>query len=97
MVRTLTVALAGLALAGATFAMTPARADSVSTTTVTTQSGPAFGYTDGYWDRGHAWHHWKDHGDMVHFEKSYHAHYYNGAHTGYPGSGWHEHDTWWSH
>jgi hypothetical protein len=88
----MTAALVALALAGGTFAVAPARADSMSTTITTTT--PAYGYDDGYWDQGHAWHTWASPDASVEFRKTYHAHYYKGEHTGYPDSGWRK-DSWW--
>jgi hypothetical protein len=93
MTRIMTAAFVALALAGGSFAVVPARADSMTTTTVTT-STPAYGYQDGYWDQGHAWHAWANPDASVEFRKTYQTHYYTGEHTGYPDGGWRK-DTWW--
>ncbi len=53
-------ALVALALAGGSFiASHPALADNV-TVAVGPAGGVAFGYSDGYWDRGHQWHAWRN-------------------------------------
>ncbi|MGH7075418.1 MAG: hypothetical protein ACREFD_14610 [Stellaceae bacterium] len=96
MTRTLTAALAVLALAGGAFAVAPAMADSYSSTTTVTKTSPVFGYHDGYWTESHTWHPWASPGARVHFQRTYHSHYYSGMHSHYAHKGWREHDTWWS-
>jgi hypothetical protein len=87
----MTAALLALALAGGSLAVVPAaKADSVTVTT-----GPVFGYSDGYWDRGHAWHDWGNHDAMVTYQREHHDHYYDSVHTTAPDMGWRSKDTYW--
>ena len=54
------VALVTLGLLGGAFAVgQPAMADNV-TVAVGPGGGIAFGYNDGYWDRAHNWHAWRN-------------------------------------
>lgn len=92
MTKTMTAMLVAFALAGGSVAAIPAKADSV---TVTTTTGPVFGYSDGYWDGGHAWHPWANHDAMVTYRTEHHEHFYESAHTAAPNMGWREHDTYW--
>ncbi|HEX4114063.1 MAG TPA: hypothetical protein VH020_16140 [Stellaceae bacterium] len=92
MTKTMTAALVALALAGGSLAVVPAKADSV---TVTSTTGPVFGYSDGYWDRGHAWHAWDNHDAMVTYQRTHHDHFYDSVHTTAPDMGWRTHDMYW--
>jgi hypothetical protein len=76
-----------------------AKADEVSTTrtTTTTSTAPAFGYDDGYWDQGHAWHTWATPDAAVTFRREHHDHYYDWHHDRDADKGWREHDTYWNH
>jgi hypothetical protein len=70
----------------------PAQAD----TTVTFNSGTvAFGYNDGYWDRGHAWHAWPAEQSRTEYQTKNTTHYYDRKHDADPSNGWRETDHWW--
>jgi len=71
----------------------PARADNV--TVGVGPGGIAFGYSDGYWDREHHWHQWRNHEEAVHFRAENRAHYYDRRHDHERDEGWRDHDRWW--
>jgi hypothetical protein len=48
----------------------------------------AYGYQDGYWDNGHAWHNWRNDRDRQYYRDRYHDNYRNGYHHRYRGQGW---------
>lgn len=52
----------------------------------------AFAYQDGWWDRDHHWHHWRNHREMVEYQTRYHDHYYDWRHDRDPDHGWHDKD-----
>jgi hypothetical protein len=84
----LTLALAG----GSLIAAGPAQADNV-VVSVGPAGGVAFGYRDGYWDRGRAWHAWGNPGEAAAWRRANRAHYYNYVHTR-RGDGW-RNERWW--
>ena len=47
-----------------------------------------YGYTDGYWDRGHAWHSWARPEDMKSYREYKGAQYYEYAHSRDANQGW---------
>ena len=49
----------------------------------------AFGYQDGYWDRGHRWHRWH-HGEMARYQLVSANHYYGWRHDRDADHGWHD-------
>ncbi len=53
----------------------------------------AFGYSDGYWDRDHHWHHWRHHDDWVRYHEQYRDHAYDWRHDRDHDKGWH--DPYW--
>ena len=57
----------------------------------------AFGYSDGYWDRGHAWHAWPNASAARDYRSHNKEHYYNQRHDKAPAKGWRETDHWWGH
>ncbi|HEY3917875.1 MAG TPA: hypothetical protein VGL83_08770 [Stellaceae bacterium] len=57
----------------------------------------AFGYSDGYWDRAHAWHPWPNTAARTSWRKANTGHYYSRAHTRYKGAGWRDSDHYWEH
>lgn len=57
----------------------------------------AFGYSDGYWDRGHQWHRWPSTAVRNDWHKQNGAHYYGHAHTHDRGAGWRDNDHYWEH
>ena len=50
----------------------------------------AFGYSDGYWDRGHAWHAWHNDHDRDAYRHSRNAEYHEWKHDRDRDMGWHE-------
>jgi hypothetical protein len=57
----------------------------------------AFGYRDGYWDRGHNWHAWNSPQDAANFRATNGSHYYDRSHDQDPNQGWHDNDRYWQH
>ena len=55
----------------------------------------AFGYSDGYWDRGHQWHAWRDREEAQTWQRQNPAHYYERRHDEEATAGWHDGDRWW--
>jgi hypothetical protein len=90
----LTGAMLGLALlGGALISGTPAAAAE----RVTIASGPviAFGYSDGYWDRDHRWHKWRNASEMRRWRETNREHYFARRHDRERDHGWRDHDRWW--
>ena len=40
----------------------------------------AFGYSDGYWDRGHRWHNWRNKAEAEYYRTHYGEHFYDARH-----------------
>ena len=81
-------AVAALALAGATVAVT-APAEARVTFGVSIDAGDVmFAYRDGYWDRRHRWHAWADADDWRWYQLHHREHYYDWAHDRDPDMGW---------
>lgn len=57
--------------------------------------GIAFGFNDGYWDRNHAWHAWRNHEEMEHWRAENHEHFYAYNHDHDHDHGWRESDRYW--
>jgi hypothetical protein len=57
----------------------------------------AFGYRDGYWDRGHHWHAWASEQDAARFRASDSSHFYNRGHDEDRNQGWNDNDRYWDH
>ena len=79
-----------LAFAGSTVAtlsiVTPA---SAADTVVTFDPGTVrYGYNDGYWDTGHAWHTWGSPEHMTTYRASKGNQYFDYAHTRDANQGW---------
>ncbi len=92
--RAIKIGLVTLALAGGSLAVgLPAKADNV--TVAVDPGGIAFGYSDGYWDRAHQWHDWRDAAEAAQFRAENHDHYYDWKHDRDPDQGWRASDTWW--
>lgn len=49
----------------------------------------AFGYQDGYWDRGRHWHNWRNDDEMRSYRNSSGNKYYDWKHDRDPDNGWH--------
>lgn len=80
--------------AGTVAHVTPAKAD----VAVTFDTGAvAFGYSDGYWDRAHAWHAWPNADAARTYREHYAQHYYDRRHDAERDGGWHDNDHWWGH
>ncbi len=91
--KLITPALIALALAGGSFAANrPALADNV--TVDIGGGGIAFGYRDGYWDRNHAWHAWRNRQEAARWRAENREHYYARRHDREVGGGWRE-ERWW--
>jgi hypothetical protein len=54
--------------------------------------GVAFAYSDGYWDRDHRWHHWRNARESRLFRERYAERWNHGYHNRYPGGGWRDAD-----
>jgi hypothetical protein len=55
----------------------------------------AFGYADGYWDRNHQWHAWRDQREAQAWQAQNPRHYYDRRHDQDQNAGWHDNDRWW--
>jgi hypothetical protein len=93
--RRIEVAVVALALLGVPLAVgmpVPAHAD----VHVSIDPGSvAFGYSDGYWDRDHRWHDWRNREETDWYREHYRDHYYNRKHDGEREQGWRSTDRWW--
>ena len=95
MKRIVTFTFAAMAFAAAPLAtMSPAAAEDVGVTVNT--GGIAFGYSDGYWDRGHQWHQWRDRKEAQTWREKNTDHYYDRRHDREKDAGWRGDDTWWN-
>jgi hypothetical protein len=90
-------ALVVLALAGAPMiASAPA---SAAVDFSVSLGNAAFGYSDGYWDRDHHWHAWRNKAEAQYFRNHYGEHYTNVRHNHDRkdrDQGW-RNDHWWDH
>jgi hypothetical protein len=50
--------------------------------------GIAIGYRDGYWDNGHAWHHWRHNSDYRRYRDQSGSNYHNWRHDRDGNDGW---------
>ena len=88
------VALVTMSLIGGAFAVgQPAMADNV-TVAVGPAGGVAFGYSDGYWDRAHNWHAWRNAEEAAAWRRENAEHYYDWHHDRDASMGWRE-EHWW--
>lgn len=62
---------------------------------VSVNSDIAFGYADGYWDRNHQWHPWRDRREAEAWRAQNPGHYYDRRHDQEANAGWHADDRWW--
>jgi hypothetical protein len=91
------IAIIALAVSGSSLALSvPVMADNVAVT-VGPAGGIAFGYNDGYWDRGHSWHAWRNQEEMTTYRTANHEHYYEYKHDRDPDGGWREKERYWDH
>jgi hypothetical protein len=56
----------------------------------------AFGYSDGYWDRSHQWHQWRDRQQAEAWQRQNAAHYYDRRHDQDRDTGWRDSDQYWN-
>ena len=93
--RTIAAAVAAFAVVAASACITsrPAAAQHVD---VTVAPNAAYGYSDGYWDRSHQWHAWKNRDEEDAWRKENSAHFYDKRHDQEANAGWHN-DQWWGH
>ncbi|HUK59888.1 MAG TPA: hypothetical protein VLV50_11720 [Stellaceae bacterium] len=96
MTRTIKFAIAALAFAAAPITMLPAPA-SAEGAGVAVTIGPAFGYSDGYWDQHHAWHTWRDRKEEEAWRHEHAEHFYDRRHDAVENGGWRANDDWWEH
>ncbi len=90
------IALVALAFAAAPLAAISPQAAAQSVD-VTVNPSIAFGYSDGYWDRDHQWHKWRDAREEEAWRKDNAAHFYQRRHDEDQDSGWRASDQWWAH
>ena len=90
-------ALIGLSLATASGTATNQALAADNVTVGIGHGGIAFGYSDGYWDRGHQWHNWENKEATDRFRAENKAHYYDRKHDGDPAAGWRDSDRYWEH
>ena len=57
----------------------------------------AFAYSDGYWDREHRWHRWRDRDEAYRYRTAYREHYYDWRHDRDRDHGWRGRDRYWDH
>jgi hypothetical protein len=58
----------------------------------------AFGFSDGYWDRDHHWHAWRNKAEQAYFRDHYREHYAEVRHDRDRkdrDQGWRENNRWW--
>jgi hypothetical protein len=91
----LATALIGLSLATASAVPTNQALAADNVTVGISNGGVAFGYGDGYWDRGHKWHNWENKGAADRFRTENKDHYYDGKHDNAPAAGWRDSDQYW--
>jgi hypothetical protein len=91
-------ALIALALAGTPIVVSgPATAAGVDFSV--SLGNAAFGYSDGYWDRDHHWHNWRNKAESKYFQDHYREHYSAARHDHDRkdhDQGW-RNDRWWDH
>ena len=93
--RRLTVlAFAAMAFAAAPLAMTTPAAAADNLNVAVNSGGIAFGYSDGYWDRDHQWHKWRNHEEAQSWREHNSDHYFDRRHDGEKDAGW-RNEWWW--
>lgn len=93
----LATALIGLSLVTASAVTTRQALAADNVTVGISNGGVAFGYNDGYWDRGHAWHNWENKDAADRFRSENKDHYYDAKHDSAPAAGWRDNDQYWQH
>ncbi len=88
------IALVAFALTGA--ALLPNGTATAADVTVGVNSGSiAFGYSDGYWDRDHAWHNWRNEQEASRWREGNREHYFDRKHAEERNEGWRDDDRYW--
>jgi|SRR5580658_3145415 hypothetical protein len=91
------VAFLALALLGAPLAaVTPVAARDEVKVSID-PNDVAFAYDDGYWDRDHHWHAWRNPDEAEWYRTHYHEHYTARKHDADRDQGWRDADRWWDH
>ena len=95
MTRTMKAAFVAVAVMGTSWAaLSPAQAD------IHLSFNPdhvAFAYSDGYWDRDHHWHAWRNRDEAKWYREHHQEHYVAQKHSHDHDKGWHESDRYWDH
>ena len=92
------IAVTAVVLAAAPMAaMAPTAARAADVDVTVNPGAVAFGYDDGYWDRDHHWHAWRNRRDAEWYHSHYAHHYYNHRHDRDRDDGWRRNDEWWEH
>jgi len=89
--RNLSAAILAAALIGAISSTTGvAIADGMAGAPGVTQDRGdiAFGYNDGYWDRSHQWHVWRDQDEMKSYKSAQNNQFHDWQHSRDPDQGW---------
>jgi hypothetical protein len=81
-------AAVALALVGATLA-TAGTANAANVGISFNVGDVAFGYQDGYWDRSHHWHHWRNQSQARSYRTSSGSQYHSWNHDRDADHGWH--------
>lgn len=81
-----------LAFAAMMLVSAPAMAD---VTVGVSLPGIAFGYSDGYWDRDHHWHEWRNREEAERWRAENREHFFAWNHDRDHDQGWHETDHYW--
>jgi hypothetical protein len=76
-----------LGLTGATFAV-PGTADASGFAISFNADNVAFGYQDGYWDRDHRWHHWRNQREARRYRDTHGSRYNHWRHDRDADQGW---------
>lgn len=93
--RTVEVAFVALVLLGSSLGTALPAAAEVN---ISVDPGSiAFGYSDGYWDRDHHWHAWRNRNDAEWYRSHDAQHYVDRRHDQEREQGWHGEDRWWDH
>jgi hypothetical protein len=90
-------ALVAVALAGGSLAATAPAEAAENVTIAAGPGGIAFGYSDGYWDRDHHWHKWRNREEAAHWREENREHYFDRRHDRDHDQGWREGDRYWEH
>lgn len=62
--------------------------------TVSIPGNIAFGFSDGYWDQSHHWHRWRNHDQMMAWQRAHQEYFVNHRHEREANAGWRD-ERWW--